>query len=214
VTTSATRREGIRPFGTASLAYAVLLGLAAGVGAQYLRQCVGPVGALGGSTALWVTLGCVLAWRSVHGRPLVDAWVWAVAIAASYLLAWIFSYHGVFAIRESTGFALAWHEARFWLAAVAPASGILGLVAAGASHPGRFGDICLALPLAWSLPEVVAALDRGLSYFLVVSLPALVVALVPLATERSRGLSRITIAGTALVGALAVYFVLSYTARF
>jgi hypothetical protein len=42
------------------------------------------------------------------------------------------------------------------------------------------GDVCLALPIAWSTPEVVALSREGWSYAVVVALPTAALALLPL----------------------------------
>ncbi|HOU24311.1 MAG TPA: hypothetical protein PLB30_06850 [Thermoleophilia bacterium] len=202
----------MRVFGRVWVALAIALGAAAGVVAQYLRQMVGPVGVLGGSTALWITLGYVLAWRAVHGRAWLQGWLRATAVMAAYLMAWVITYHTVFAVREQVGFASAWYEARPWLVVLAPAAALLGLIATGSSKRGPLGEVCLALPVAWSLPEAAAALDLGLLCFAIVCVPTIAVALVPLCAERPRGLSRVTVLATVVLGAVAVYYGLRYTA--
>ena len=105
---------------------------------------------------------------------------------AAYLLAWLLSYHGLFAVRESVeGFA-AWREALPWLVIAGPVCVVLGFVAALSHKPGILGDICLALPFAWSLPEIIESLRRGWWYSATVAIPISALALLPLVAAGRR----------------------------
>lgn len=169
-----TSSSSVRP-----LAIALCLGLLAGTAAQMLRQGVGPTASLGGATAPWVTLGFIVGLLTVRRRSLADGTVWAAAVIATYLLAWLASYHALFMVREAVSLGAVWHEAHYWMVALAPASVGLGVVAACAARGGWLGDACLGLPIAWSAPEIVTGVAKGPAYVVVLSLPAAVLAVIP-----------------------------------
>jgi hypothetical protein len=102
-----------------------------------------------------------------------------VKTIAAYLLAWLLSYHGLFAVRESVGVFAAWREALPWLVIAGPMSVFLGLAAARSHKPGTLGDVCLALPLSWSLPEITESWQRGWWYSATVAIPIALLALFP-----------------------------------
>jgi hypothetical protein len=151
----ASRRVGI-------LAGVFLAGLLFGVTAQFLRQIEGPLMAVGAAIAPWVTIGFVLAARATRGsRSLGSASVLGAETMAAYLLAWILSYHGLFALRESVELSAGWREAFPWLVLAVPVCLVLGFVAALSHKSGILGDVCLALPITWSVPEVIDSLTQG-----------------------------------------------------
>ncbi len=169
------------------VAQAALYGALAGVAAQLLREVpYEPASALGGGWAIWVTLGYVTTrhtsriWR---GR---DRAAWACVVAAAYLFAWLFAYHALFGLRWGLPLADAWLEARRWVVAVAPACAALGLIATGSLREGLLGDVCLALPLGWSVPEAASGLQNGGGYVAAVTMPTLAVAALVLITARER----------------------------
>ncbi|MPZ90499.1 MAG: hypothetical protein GEU68_02530 [Actinobacteria bacterium] len=92
-----------RPSSTARiLALGALAGLVLGITAQFLRQIGGPVMALGGATASWLTLGFLFAiWARRRSTSLRAASGLGIATMAPYLFVWLLSYHATFAIRES-----------------------------------------------------------------------------------------------------------------
>ncbi len=142
--------------------------------------------ALGGSTAPWLTIGFLLAvWATQRGAFRRAARL-GVATVAVYLLAWLLAYHVTFAIRESVALTDAWREAAPWLLLAGPATVLLGVAAAGAHRHGVAGDVCLALPIAWSTPEIVAYVREGWSFAVVVGIPTAVLALMPLVAAGRR----------------------------
>jgi hypothetical protein len=181
------------------LAGALLAGLLLGITAQFLRQSDGPLLVIGGSTAPWLTIGFVIAVLVTRGsRSFRAAGVLGAETLAIYLFAWLLSYHGLFAVREAVGLWAGWREALPWLVVAAPASLVLGFVAALAHRSGVLGDASLALPIAWSLPEIFENLDRG-SYIASVAVPILIVALVPIVAVRRRDVSPATVLLTFVV---------------
>jgi hypothetical protein len=56
----------------------------------------------------------------------------------------------------------------------------LGLVAAFPHKRGFLGDVCLALPIVWSLPEVIGSLRQGWSASATVAFPIATLAMLPL----------------------------------
>jgi hypothetical protein len=171
-----------------------------------LRQVERPLMDIGGATAPWVAIGFAIAvWatRRHLRRPNASA-IGAVA-AAAYLFAWLFAYHGLFAYRESVGLGAAWREAVPWLVLAGPASFVLGAIAARSHRRGVVGDLCLAAPFAWSLPELGNASSLGWPNGVVVMAVIAAAAAVPLVVAGTRNvrLGRIVVA-TVVLGAVAV----------
>lgn len=126
---------------------------------------------------------------------------------AAYLLAWLLSYHGLFALRESVGLFAGWREALPWLVLAAPVCPVLGFVAALSHKSGILGDVCLALPIAWSLPEVIDSLAQGRSYSAIVGVPTVALALLPLVTVGRHDVSLVTVVfASAMLGWMALAF--------
>lgn len=201
------------PLGVGIIVTALLAGVLAGTIAQLLRQEVGPLAVLGGGTAAWLTIGLLLARPAARARPVLDGTVWAASVAAAYLVAWLLAYCTVFAMRESGGFSAAWLHERLFMAAVTPTSVALGLVAALSLRRGRLGDACLAMPLAWSLPEVVRSLDQGWVYVSLVGLPTLALAVSAVLLARRRHLHVVAFVGALALGGAGMYVVLTAAGR-
>jgi hypothetical protein len=164
-------------------------GALAGLIAQYLRQKLGANDAfmaLGGSTAIWVTIGFLLARQTASSRPARDRIAWVSVAAAAYLFAWLIAYHTLLGIQYHLDLAQVWPQVRYWLAAVAPACLVLGYVATESLREDLLGDICLALPLGWSLSEIYSSARVSSARIAVVSLPTLLVASLPLLALRRR----------------------------
>jgi hypothetical protein len=193
------------PVGVVAFIHACILGLLAGAIAQYLRQSGNALSTLGGATAPWITAGFLLSLRVARRRSTYEGAVWASAVLATYLLAWLLSYHTVFAIRESVDASLAWLDARSFVAAVTPVCIVLGLIAAFSYHKGLLGYVCVALPLGWSLPEAYLAVQRGWSYAIVVALPTLALSAIPLIAIRVQKRNGLIIALSATICGLALY---------
>ena len=180
---------------------ALLAGVLFGLVAQVLRQIVGPLMDIGAATAPWVTIGFVIAvWATRRSYLLRNASAVGIGTMAAYLFAWLVSYHALFAVRESVGLAAAWREAAPWLVAAAPACFILGSIAARSHKKGILGDICLASPIAWSVPEIVYSVRQGSPAGATVAAVIGAVALLPLvfAAGRDLRLARVALASVAL----------------
>ena len=188
---------------------AAVCGLAVGAVAQLLDQGSGAIHELGGGTAFWVTIGFVLTRLTAHAWTSRDRAAWACVVAAAYLFAWLLAYHALYAILDHAPAVVVWEEARRFVAAVAPACVILGLVATASLREGLVGDICLALPLGWSLPAAASAAHQGWSYALVMTVPMLLAGLTPLLLARDRRWRGATVVGTALASVLVVYLLYS-----
>jgi hypothetical protein len=183
---------------------ALVAGVLFGLIAQVLRQIAGPLMDIGASTAPWVTIGFVIAvWATRKAWPLRIAGRTGAWVMATYLFAWLIAYHGLFAVRESVGFGAAWREAAPWLVVAGPAALVLGFVAARSHRRGLLGDICLASPIAWSVPEVIHSSQQGWSAGGTVAVVIAAVALVPviLAARRDVRLIRVALAFVLLGGA-------------
>jgi hypothetical protein len=143
--------------------------------------------ALGGATAPWLTVGFLIAvWGTRHTLSTRDARIRGIATLAIYLIAWLVAYHATFSVRELIKVSDAWREATPWLVLTGPVAIVLGVVAAHSHRNGIVGDICLALPMAWSMPEILGLSRQGWSYAVVVALPTAALALIPLITTRKR----------------------------
>lgn len=186
-------------------------GALAGAAAQTLRdRGSDALSTLGGATAIWVAIGFVLVQQIARSWPERDRIGWISILAAAYLFAWLIAYHALFAHNDHLAFSQVWGEERYWIAAVAPACLIVGFVAVSSLEQGWLGDACLVLPLGWSLPEVYLDARDGGRYLLAVSIPTLLVALLPLARARGRRWNFL-IAGAALVVSFViVYFLHSH----
>lgn len=166
---------------TRALRLVALAGLVLGITAQLLRQIQGPGMALRAATAPWLTIGFLCALWTTRLSPSLRVTVrLGIATMAVYLAVWLLAYHATFAVRESVGFAAGWREAAPWLVVAMPTSLVLGIAAATANKGGVLGDICLALPIAWSMPEIITNTNQGWSYALVVSLPTALLAVAAL----------------------------------
>jgi hypothetical protein len=177
-------------------------GVLTGLIAQYLRQKTGAGDAfmaLGGSTAIWVSIGFVLARQTAAVRPARDRIAWVSVAAAAYLFAWLIAYHSLLGIRDHLDLAQVWPQMRYWLVAVAPACLALGFIATESLRKDLLGDICLALPFGWSLPEIYSSVRVGGSHIPVVSIPTLLVASLPLLALRRRWWSVAIVVATVLV---------------
>lgn len=185
---------------------ALLAGVVLGLTAQLLRQINGPLMDIGAATAPWLTIGFVIAVRATRrSDSLRSATALGAGVVGTYLLAWLLSYHGLFAVRESVGLAAGWSEAAPWLVVAGPASLILGVVAGRSHERGLLGDACLAAPIAWSLPEIIRSSRQGWSGGAVVAAVIAAVAIVPLiaAGRRDVRMARVVFASVAL-GAVAL----------
>jgi hypothetical protein len=185
---------------------ALFAGVLLGLTAQVLRQILGPLMDLGAATAPWVTIGFVIAvWATRRSFSLRNAAAIGAGVMAAYLFAWLLSYHGLFAVRESVGLAAAWREAAPWLVAAGPACLVLGAIAALSHRRGLLGDVCLASPIAWSLPEIIHSSSQGWSAGAAVGVVIAVVALLPLvvAARREVRLARVVFASV-LLGCVAL----------
>ena len=120
-----------------------------------------------------------------------------------YLSGWLLSYHSVFALRESVTAADAWREvAPFALLAI-PTTVMLGAAAAALNTSTIWRDLSLALPMDWSLPEIVTTASEGWANGAAVALPTGALALLPVLLVRPtrRTLVRVAIAAI-LFGAI------------
>jgi hypothetical protein len=178
----------------AILAGACLAGLLFGVTAQFLRQIGSPLMILGAAIAPWVSIGFLLAvWTTRSSGTLRTGSLLGAETMGAYLLAWLLSYHGLFAVRESVGLFAGWREAFPWLVVAVPACSVLGFAAALTHRSGILGDVCLALPITWSLPEVIGSLKQGWSYSLTIAIPIAALAVLPLVTAGRRDVSVVTV---------------------
>ena len=184
-------------------------GLAAGALAQLLSQAGGAVRALGAGTAIWVTIGLALAMLIARGWRGRDRTAWACAAAGVYLLAWLLAYHALYALLDQPPLVGVWREAQHFVATVAPACLVLGFIATRALREGRLGDVCLALPLGWSLAETLYAAQRGPGIALVVGVPTILVALLPLLLVRDRRKRASTLVLGAAASTAVVYLLFS-----
>lgn len=186
---------------------AFLAGVALGVVAQFLRQVPGPLMSLGASTAPWVMIGFLLAASASRGtRTPLRAILVATGTVAAYLLAWLVSYHLLFVLRESVRPAAGWREAVPWLVAAVPACPILGAIAALSHKRGLLGDVCLAAPIAWSLPEALGSLREGWADVAAIVIPVAVFAalLIRMAITERRVRAITLVPAAVTLGALAL----------
>lgn len=203
------RVEEPRPTSTARiLTIVTTTGVILGILAQFLRQLSEPAMTLGAATAPWLTIGFALAvWTTRGKRGPVAVSGHGVMTIALYLLAWLSTYHATFAIRESVAEAAAWKELAPWLLVAAPVSIALGVAAAATHKGGVVAHLCLALPLAWSMPEIAMYFREGWPQILLVALPTVVLALTPLLVVGPQKVSVVQfLVAVGLLGAAGVAF--------
>ncbi len=192
-----------------ALAIAIVAGLPAGATAQLLGYAGGAPWYLGAGMAFWVTLGFLVTRRTAQVWAGRDRTAWACVVMAAYLFTWLLAYHVLYALLEHAPAVVVWDETRLWVAAVAPACAVLGVAATLSLRQGLAGDVCMALPLGWSLPEVVLAVQHGWSSALVAGLPTLLAGMAPLYVARTRRRRWSTVIVVALAGGLVLYVLFS-----
>lgn len=197
----------------ALIATSAAVGGVAGCIAQLLASSGEAVSPLGASTAPWVVVGFVLALTAARRRTERDLVPRMCVVSATYLYGWLFAYHLLYwAIQGPPGMTV-WAESRYWVAAVAPACVILGVLAVGSLRRDVIGDVCLGVPIALSLPEAVGAAQHGWSQVLLFALPTLLVAVTPLIVVRGRRWNPTVVFLTALLGGAALTFVMPPVTR-
>jgi hypothetical protein len=197
----------------AVLAITAIVGVVVGAVAQLLTSASGAVSALGASTAIWVTIGFVLVAGVAKRWSGRDRLPWTCVVMAAYLYGWLLAYHAMYGLIKGPPVMTVWGESRLWVAAVAPACVGLGCLAVGSLRSGVAGDMCLAAPLAWSLPEAVRMISGGWSHGLLLAVPTLLVAAIPLAATRRRRWSPTVVTMTALLGGAALMVVIPLATR-
>lgn len=175
-----------QPVRSSILARALAAGAVLGVIAKLLGGFAGPLALLGVGVALWVTAGFLVARHAARGRGVLDGTVWAGTTMAVYLSAWLLAYCVVFGLQQSAGFGAAWLNERVFFIIAPLASALIGFLAAISWRRDWLGDVFLAAPIAWSLPEVGYSLLQGWRFAAIVALPTLLVACVPLGVARRR----------------------------
>lgn len=186
-------------------ALALVTGVALGLVAQFLRQGGGPLMVWGAATAPWIIVGyCLAILGARRSRASRTGRAIAIVTMAAYVVAWLVSYHGLFAIRESVGFAAAWREMLPWLVVAGPASLVLGLLAGVAHRGGVLADVALATPIAWSLPEIISGLDGGWLHVAAFAVPLAALTVLPLAAVDRRSVRPLGIALAAAVAGTVV----------
>jgi hypothetical protein len=185
----------MQPRVRSATAEAVALGIALGLVAQILRQVPGQTMEFGAATAPWLSVGFALAVWAGRRRG-------AGRVLYGYLLAWLVAYHLLFAVGQSVAISAAAREALPWLVLAVPVCTVLAPIATRARVAGVIGDLSLALPLAWSVPEVFENAQRGDAA--VAALIALL-ALSPIAASQRRDIRiRTLLIGVVVLGGLAV----------
>jgi hypothetical protein len=225
-----TLTEQTKPVGWLVFPVAGAGGLIAGAVAQLLGQWGDSFGSrnalayLGWATAVWVSVGFLFAWPAARGRTLASGVLWAGSAMALYLFAWLFTYCAVFGLFDSAGFLTLWRDELVYEIATIPASAVIGLIAAGASRPGRTGSACLAAPLVWSAPELIQSVKPDWlfgpvwgpgrwQYMLALGLPTLLVALLP-TLRPSRRINWVAYVATVVIGGAGAFFALRLLDRF
>lgn len=206
---SAKIAEQARPIGSSIVGWALAAGAALGVVAKLLGSVQGPMMLLGVGVAFWVSAGFLLARVAARHRGMLDGTVWGGTTMAVYLGAWLLAYCLVFGMQQSSGFGAAWLNERLFFILAPGAGAITGVIAVISLRADWIGDAFLAAPIAWSLPEVRFAFQQGWPFVAAAALPAVVLALVPLASERHRRVNRVVFAGACLAGGAVGFLLMS-----
>lgn len=194
-------RAHLRHQKSVPIAVCVLAGLAMGVVAKLLgEEGNRALLSLAAGTAIWLGIGFILVSELNRRWEVTHRLLWSWVLVAAYLYAWLLTYHLTDLLVSGASGWTVWSESRIWVACVAPACVVLGSLATRSLNTGALSEACLAVPLAWSLPEVVTAIHHGWSYALIAGVPILAVACVPLYRERSRLRRPSVIVVTAMLG--------------
>ncbi|MHB9003446.1 MAG: hypothetical protein ACYC6C_05205 [Coriobacteriia bacterium] len=191
-----------QPIGSSIIVWALAGGASFGVIAKLLGSVPGPLVLLGVGVAFWVSAGFVFARIAARHREMLDAMVWAGTTVAVYLGSWLLAYCFVFGLQQSSGFGAAWLDERLFFILAPGASAVIGVIAAISLRTDWIGDAFLAAPIAWSLPEVWFSFQQGWQFVVAVALPVVVLALIPLASERHRRVSGTVFTGACIAGGL------------
>jgi hypothetical protein len=170
-------------------------GAALGIVGQILRQVPGQTMQFGAATAPWLSIGFALAVFAARKRA-------AGRVLAVYLVTWLVAYHVLFALGQSVAFSAAFREAAPWLVLALPVCAILSPTANLATRSTRLGDACVALSLAWSLPEALENVRRGDT---LVAAAIALLALTPAVATKRRDIRLLTVViSTLVLGGLAL----------
>ena len=176
-----------------ALLAAIAVGVVLGLIAQVLRQVQGETSFFGGSTAPWVSIGFAIAVLAVRIRA-------PGRVVFGYLVAWLVAYHVLYAVGQSIPLSAAWREAVPWLVLAPPVCFALGRVATLATGSGVIADLCLAAPLAWSVPETINNFRAG---YPVVAVAVALFAFLPGVASQRRDVRILTLAiGVVALGAI------------
>lgn len=190
-------------------------GLVVGLIAKLLGEAGNQaLGSLGTGMAIWLGIGFIMVSELTRKWQVANGLWWTCALVATYLYAWLLAYHLTYLLLDSAPGWTVWGESRLWVAAVAPSCVVLGILATCSLKTGHLAEVCLAIPIAWSLPEVVSAVHHGWSYALIVGAPTLAVAVVPLFRARLRVRHPVTIVATAMLGGALLVLFLSDITRY
>lgn len=166
-------------------------GVVSGTLASVLRLGPGAIGGLAGGIAVWATIDFLVA-RTARTRSR------AMAAGVIYLALWLASYYVAQRVLVSGTSTRVLGAAVPWLVLLIPGGCLLGLVAEASTQRDRIGDVCLVLPLAWSVPEALREVRQGPA-FVAEAVVTILIAAVPLVLERRRSVDPITaVAGFAV----------------
>ena len=183
------------PFHASVTVKAIAAGVALGLVAQVLRQVPGQTMQFGAATAPWLSIGFALSVWAVRQRAPGRALI-------GYLLAWLVAYHLLFAWGQSVPLSAAFREALPWLVLALPVCAVLARAARFATTSGVLADLCLALPLAWSVPETLENAQRGDA---AVAAAIALLAFLPVAASHRRDVRILTVViGAVVLGGLSV----------
>jgi len=166
-------------------------GAVSGTLASVLRLGPSAIGGLAGGIAVWATIDFLVA-RTARSRS------HAMAVGVIYLAVWLVSYYAAQRVLVAGTSTRVLGAAVPWLVLLVPGGCLLGLVAEESTRPGRLGDVCLVLPLGWSVPEALREVRLGPA-FVAEAIVTMLVAAVPLVLERRRSVGLVTaVAGFAV----------------
>lgn len=168
---------------------AVLAGAMLGALAKLLGLIDGPMMVLGQSVAVWMTTGFLIARLAASEEDSTDGAVRASSAMAAYLGTWLLAYTLVYGIQDPGGFRAAWLNERVFFILLPATAGVVGLLVSASRRTGAIGDMALAAPLAWTVPEAIAMSLTGWQYALLAAVPSLFLGAVPLLTRGERRVS-------------------------
>lgn len=176
-----------------ALTVAAVAGAGGGILASILRLGPQALSGLAGGIAFWAAIAFIVARTGWSRRS-------SIVLSAVYLSAWLVAYYCTQRIVIVGASSRLFGAAVPWIVLLFPGALMLGIAAATSRRRTLVGDICLALPIAGGVPELLRDLSHGAA-FVAVGVATLMIGCAPLVAERRRGVNFLAVAAGFVVAA-------------